>query len=328
MAYERALLDSLRNDRLELRLLPTEQCNFRCTYCYETFEHKKMPPAVVAGVKALIDRRAASLSELHLDWFGGEPMLAPGVITDISRHALAVAAAHGVAFSAGMTTNGYFLDAEGFRDCLANGITDFQISFDGDRDAHDRSRVLASGAGTFERIWANTLGMKASDADFRVLLRLHYTRENYRDLAGFARKVHDAFGADRRFRVFFKAVSRLGGPNDASITPIPRKEDDAIRRYLAQASGYGEPVSFEGKVCYAGMANSLVVRSTGRLAKCTVALNHDFNDVGELREDGEIVVDQAKFQRWIAPVVEQRWSVVACPLEWILRKPGAGRAAA
>jgi uncharacterized protein len=328
LAYERALLDSLRNDRLELRLLPTEQCNFRCTYCYETFEHKKMHPTVVAGVKALIDRRAPSLSELHLDWFGGEPMLAPDVITDISRHALAAAAAHGVAFSAGMTTNGYFLDAEGFRRCLADGITDFQISFDGDRDAHDRSRVLGSGAGTFDRIWANTLGMMAVDAEFGVLLRLHYTRENHREVARFARKVHDTFGADPRFRVFFKGIIRLGGPNDASITPISREEDDEILRYLWDESGYGAPAGAAEKVCYAAMANSLVVRSTGRLAKCTVALNDDFNDIGELREDGGIVVDQAKFQRWIAPIVEQRWSVVACPLEWILRQPRAAKAAA
>lgn len=28
---------SLRNDVLHLILLPTEQCNFRCTYCYEDF---------------------------------------------------------------------------------------------------------------------------------------------------------------------------------------------------------------------------------------------------------------------------------------------------
>ena len=39
---------------LNLFLLPTERCNFRCTYCYEDFNIGRMRPAVSAGVKALI----------------------------------------------------------------------------------------------------------------------------------------------------------------------------------------------------------------------------------------------------------------------------------
>jgi uncharacterized protein len=36
--------------RLHLILMPTEACNFRCVYCYETFALKEMKPDVVAGV--------------------------------------------------------------------------------------------------------------------------------------------------------------------------------------------------------------------------------------------------------------------------------------
>jgi len=328
VAYEHALFASLRNDRLELRLLPTEQCNFRCTYCYETFEHKKMRPGVIAGIKALISRRAASLSELHIDWFGGEPMLTPDIIADVSRHARKEATAHGFAYTGAMTTNGYFLDAAGFRHCLDHGINDLQISFDGDRALHDKSRVLGSGAGTFERIWSNVVAMKPVKDDFSVLFRLHYTAENWRQVAEFGRKVHDNFGDDPRFHVFFKGIIPLGGPNDAAITRLTPKQDAEIRRSLWNASGFSQGGGASEKVCYAAMANSLVVRSTGRLAKCTVALSSDFNDIGELTEDGDVVVDQSKFQRWIAPVVEQRWSIVACPLEWVARQAMAGKAAA
>jgi uncharacterized protein len=44
--------------KLDLTLLPTEKCNFRCVYCYEEFEHGAMPPHVVEGVCNLITRRA------------------------------------------------------------------------------------------------------------------------------------------------------------------------------------------------------------------------------------------------------------------------------
>ena len=45
---------------LNLIILPTEACNFRCTYCYETFENKKMPrPVLVSatGMSALCQKR-------------------------------------------------------------------------------------------------------------------------------------------------------------------------------------------------------------------------------------------------------------------------------
>src|SRR5436853_5308192 len=48
-------LRHFRSNYLDLIILPTEACNFRCTYCYETFENKKMPRPVVTGIKSLID---------------------------------------------------------------------------------------------------------------------------------------------------------------------------------------------------------------------------------------------------------------------------------
>lgn len=164
-------LQAFRSDYLNLIILPTEACNFRCTYCYETFENKKMSRRVVTGIKSLIDRRGAELNELEISWFGGEPLLAFDVVTDICKHAIGAAKAGGFNFSSNMTTNGYFLDRQCFLSCLANGIGSFQISLDGGPNDHNTSRKLASGAGTFDRIWANLLAMKEVPGEFTILLR-------------------------------------------------------------------------------------------------------------------------------------------------------------
>ena len=67
-------------NRLELTLFVTERCNFRCTYCYEDFSKGRMRPDVVAAVQTLIRTRASDgLKELHLSFFGGEPLLAKQV---------------------------------------------------------------------------------------------------------------------------------------------------------------------------------------------------------------------------------------------------------
>src|ERR1044071_7965793 len=69
---------SFFNEGLQLILLPTEQCNFRCMYCYEDFSGGRMSPGVSEGVKRLIDRRLDGLRSLTVSWFGGEPLLARG----------------------------------------------------------------------------------------------------------------------------------------------------------------------------------------------------------------------------------------------------------
>jgi len=226
---------------LNLIILPTEACNFRCTYCYETFENKKMPRPVVTGIKSLIDRRGEDLDRLDISWFGGEPLLALDVITEITKHALDVAKTEGFTFSSGMTTNGYFLNQDRFLRCVDHKIVFFQISLDGNPDDHNASRKLASGGGTFDRIWSNLIAMKGTPAEFDVLLRLHYTMENFISVGQFARRIRDVFGDDRRFRYFFHNIARLGGSNDESITVMSKQDQNEIEAHLWEASGLSRP---------------------------------------------------------------------------------------
>ncbi|HVR96858.1 MAG TPA: radical SAM protein [Thermoanaerobaculia bacterium] len=63
-----------RTDVLELILMPSEDCNFRCTYCYEDFARGTMIPDVREGIKNLVRKRIKKLNRLHISWFGGEPL--------------------------------------------------------------------------------------------------------------------------------------------------------------------------------------------------------------------------------------------------------------
>src|SRR3954469_1670383 len=69
---------------LYLTVLPTEKCNFRCTYCYETFEHGRMSSAVESALLRFLERRAADTEHLTLAWFGGEPLLAESTVLAIT----------------------------------------------------------------------------------------------------------------------------------------------------------------------------------------------------------------------------------------------------
>ena len=58
---KKQLLNSLSNEKFQLIIFPTEQCNFRCVYCYEDFEIGKMPRWLVDATKVLIKNKMPKL---------------------------------------------------------------------------------------------------------------------------------------------------------------------------------------------------------------------------------------------------------------------------
>lgn len=63
-----------RTNALELILMPSEDCNFRCNYCYEDFVRGTMRPDVRLGIRNLVEKRLKYLDRLSVSWFGGEPL--------------------------------------------------------------------------------------------------------------------------------------------------------------------------------------------------------------------------------------------------------------
>ncbi len=303
--------------------MPTEACNFRFTYCYEDFALGKMSPAVVRGVKNFLSSRAPDVDTMSLAWFGGEPLLALDVIRDVQMHVRDLTRAHPhIAAGANMTTNAWKLDPATFDELVGLGIDEYQIWFDGPEEMHDRKRRRMDGKGTFGRIWRNVLAMRDSPREFHIILRVHVDSENMESLFGFVDRLKSEFVADRRFEIFLKRLTRYGGANDGDL-PILCTEEHARRFEELQRHTYAsaEPAHIRGaggksspSLCYAAKGNSHVVRSDGRLCKCTVALDHPANTVGRLHEDGTVEIDASRVRPWMRGVFSGIQAELLCPL--------------
>jgi uncharacterized protein len=313
------MLSAFNDRQLSLFILPTEKCNFRCTYCYERYDIGRMSSRTSNGIKALINQRIADLRTLNIEWFGGEPLLAKPVVLDISRHIAGTAArTPGVSYSGSMTTNGYLLDYQTAVELAEVGVRSYQISIDGPPDIHDVTRARADGSGTFARIWENLRAIKDSDLSVAVILRVHFSPATAPTLAPLIDLLNDEFGHDSRFTVMFKAIARLGGPNDAAIPLFgpdveirTQRELESRLRFAHQASP--PPVQQAG-ICYAAKPNSFVIRADGRIGKCTVALYDDTNTVGTLTDDGKINIDNQKLRPWMRGFETLDLAELGCPL--------------
>lgn len=313
-----------RNDTLELILLASEDCNFRCTYCYEDFRRGTMRPAVREGVKKLVENRLNVLRVLKISWFGGEPLYGMQAIEDLAPFFVEVAEREGLDFFSHMTTNGYLLSNEVVDRLLSWRIADFQITVDGMSDDHNRHRKTRDGRGTFQTIFDNLSSMSARSDDFSVVIRVNFDHENAAGLEKFLTLVQRTFRDDDRFTVAFHAIGKWGGANDADLAVCGVDESQAIRSKLKAAArsiglhitdDWGPGRGAGTEACYAARPYNFIVGASGDLMKCTIDLDKkDHNIVGKLRRDGTLELDTDKMALWTEPAFERDSGCQSCHL--------------
>ncbi|MHC4914515.1 MAG: radical SAM protein [Planctomycetota bacterium] len=164
------LEDGRRLERLSLTLAVTRECNLRCSYCYAGRPAARtMPESVGRGA---IERALASLrpgGELDLGFFGGEPLLVPGLIRSLAGYARAREEEEGVRVSTGLTTNGTVTGPEA-REVLIDPRLALAVSLDGVPEAHDLHRRDAHDRGTSERVTATLRRLREAGREFRTAM--------------------------------------------------------------------------------------------------------------------------------------------------------------
>lgn len=293
---------------LHLILMSTEECNFRCVYCYETFKLKKMSEPIRRGVKLFVRNQASSLKKLTISWFGGEPLEGLDVITELSRFFINLSKDSGFLYDANITTNGYKLTVDVAKVLLELGVRKFQVTLDGPCKEHDRRRKLVSGEGTFHKIIENLQALRDLQEDYEMHIRVNFDRESVGTIPEFIDSLTDLFAKDPRFSVYFRPVGRWGGPDDPTLPVCDMKAGlQAALRFYERASRQGlttqwlqKHLSPAGYVCYAALPHSFLIRADGRVGKCTVALEDETNSVGRLLPNGRMILDQDKLALWVS----------------------------
>lgn len=165
-------------DEMEFVVAPTMDCNFRCTYCFETPRHGVMEPhvadAVLEFIKARIEENDPN--SIRFIWFGGEPLLAIDIIEKLSMQVKDYLSKKGIHLNMIVITNGYFITEDVVSRLLHCGVNAFQITLDGAKSKHDQRRLLANGRGTYDAIVNNLKHFKGRDVE--VGIRVNIDKEN------------------------------------------------------------------------------------------------------------------------------------------------------
>lgn len=91
--------------------------------------------------------------EVHIKWYGGEPLVNFQSISYISN--ILKNNYKGKQISYSIVTNGYLIDDKVIEVFRRYKLTSMQITIDGPKEIHDKTRILANGDGTFDTIIEN-----------------------------------------------------------------------------------------------------------------------------------------------------------------------------
>lgn len=305
MFYEGVLCSNPR-----IIIMPTEQCNFRCRYCYESYKKGEMTVEQQTVLLKFVQRKIISSKRIQISWFGGEPLESKNVVFSLMSQIVAMCQKNNVQVISDMTTNGYNLDKETFGKLYSLNIFTYQITLDGLQEQHDKQRVLKNGEGTFNRILDNLLYIKNNYTKFKfasILIRVNISRSILERLPEFIQFYKKHFGNDRRFALGLTPICDMGGEvvkgirNQfvdiseiySSINQLGIYNDTSI-----QLSNIIRALSPSESLCYASKKNTYVIGSDLSIYKCTVHFELEENKIGKLLPNGEPDINEYYHEQW------------------------------
>ncbi len=165
------------NTNLSLTIAPTINCNLACPYCFENHVKGKMSLEIIGAtltfVTALTEQR--KITSLNVTWYGGEPLLYPGLIDSLASGFQDICKTKGITYSSIIITNGTKYTPETAIMLKQRGVKQVQITLDGDKITHDCRRVDKGGGGSFDLILKN---IRASIGILPISIRINIDKSN------------------------------------------------------------------------------------------------------------------------------------------------------
>ena len=269
-----------------LTIAPTSNCNFRCVYCYEKDTIKPITMSVETQDMLIefVERHLECVTHFSVSWYGGEPLLALGIIERLTTHFLRICNERNILYNADIVTNGYLLNNQMVDKLIAMKITNIQVTLDGAAEDHDSRRPLVGGFPTFQRIIDNLCSLK-DRTDVSIAIRINADKHNI-DRVDQIIDILNTQGLSHITRPYLDMVENLNGAyNDNSC--FHRNEFSLIMYNFVLRNNLNVmeyiPIQITN-YCGADYMGSFVINADGLLYKCWCEIGIEEKSIGSIYE--------------------------------------------
>lgn len=305
-----------------LMIYPTQDCNLKCWYCYESHvPRSKMSEKTLAAFKLHITNicQSGKFKRLRITFFGGEPLLYfHSIVLPILAHGLKETQCKGMEFTPFFVTNASFLKDSVIDSMIAYKPL-FQITLDGAREKHDKVRIWKNRKkqGTYQQIInalhsiSNKCNYKHASVSNVVTIRINYDNHTLDDIVEI---LNDLKGLDRsKFFIHLERVWQTLGQSSST------DQFTKLKNALTLINQYGFNVGFgifgnKRVSCPAEIEHYAIINWDGNVYKCNGRTLAKKDRVGFLSNTGHIIWDENKQAQRIASATFENAMCINCKM--------------
>lgn len=175
----------------------------------------------------------------------------------------------------------------------------FQITLDGGRENHNKTRFGKGGTPSFDDILTNV--RKLAEAELPIGLRINYTAENIEStneiidiISGWSEEIKRFIGVDYQ-RVWQDGDNKNNDPTYAKTRQFRKRLNEAGFR-----TGNNRILNGVCDSCYGDKRNQLLVNYNGDVFCCTARDFKPEHRMGRLADDGNVVWEGDRFEKRMA----------------------------
>ncbi len=295
---EKAVMLNTAPKSIHFTIAPGLGCNYNCVYCFE--KDRTSLKVMTAKTRDEVCRYIIQLAEANpfleyigITWFGGEPLIYPGIIEEISSVLICYCEKRRIGYGAGIVTNGRLLDGKTAMMLAKNRVSYVQLAMDG------MGEYYALQKGTTVRDFEETVDNIVRCADIIPIT----VRINISDSLDEALKLTDHLlkekKLDGKIKIYVAHIrdykEKCMSVEEKSHSNFLELEGEYIRlfgaggRYSKDSLFYVEPKR-RTTTCLSVCANNFCIGPEGELYRCEHHFGNPDYIVGSI-EDGRFYSD-------------------------------------
>lgn len=323
-------MESLKEQPIEFTILPTTDCNLKCTYCFQGHDKEQLVMddeklnTVFECIKTMKSKENAKAA---ISLFGGEPLMQKNYST--VKKIFDFAENDNIEHIS-ITTNG--VDLHHYLDLFSEKIeliSCIGITLDGPESVHERLRVSKNGEPTFNKILDNIEKVLEMGIDVFVRVNVDHNNVNYvRELISIL---------DKRFSLFTEFSCYLAlvthkmkkGENDVSLSDLSKLVTELSNEYsfittaglgviqhvLAAFKGQEQVLMPRFGYCEATDGKHYAFSPDGYIYSCNELIGNREHAIGVF--EPELKIFNSEVQKWKENSVLNRDSCKKCAISLI-----------
>lgn len=265
----------------------------------------KMVNNVIDHLKMVVEMQKARA--LHLDWFGGEPMICFDEIIDpIATFANEIIEEYNIDFSQHITTNATLMDKDRIQAMKNLHFTSFQIPIDGNEQRRNKIRFFADKKDTYKIVMNNINLIADIIPKAHIVLRINFDKQTLKQIGDVIKDISEE--SKKQIEIDFQKVWQI---------PFAENEEELLKQAkdIFVANGLkSEFWACRPRMFYRFNADRLhhSINYDGRVFKCTASDYGDDKVIGNLVSGGNIEWNQELQSNYFSASTFETSRYLAC----------------